>query len=355
MSRNKFINGEAGVGKSRYINEHFNTDEYLLLAPTGVAACGINGKTINSFFCLGKDVKLANVKFICKIMSAEKQDKLHQITTIVIDECYVTPLSTMQKVDEILQNILQNGDPFGGKSIIMLGDARQLPSVDKPAFFGSALYRSLNAIREDIPYEIEKKPRLTPDYRNICNYLRWGRSYNELINFITKFKGAEQPFNTFAVYLKNSDVNAHNDAALKQLPNKYQTLTITKKDKEGNIKNKKYKFKVGMRIMLRRNYDISNKLCNGTIGTLIEFTKKYLTIKVDGVEHTIPNATKFVPAYAITIHKCQGLTLDNIDIYINSEQLAYRDATRLLYVAFTRVRKADDVYIHLIPTINCCT
>lgn len=349
---NYFINGEAGVGKSRYISDNFSSTDsrkyYLLLAPTGVAACNIGGKTINSFFCLGKNANAAEPEKICEMFPSHKRSQLKRALAVVIDECYVVSLSVMQKVDEIMRTLLGSNEPFGGKAMIFLGDVRQLPSVEKPAFFGSNLYKSLNAVRQDLPYDISKKPRLTPEYREVCNYLRLGRTSNELLTFITNFDGAKVPFGQFAVYYRNADVRDHNDKIVKQLPGEMKTVTVEKINSDGKLKYKTYNFKVDMRIMLRRNYDLDNGLCNGTIGNLVDFDGRILTIKIGETQHCIENGTKFEPAYAMTIHRCQGLTLDTIDVYTRKSNLSSQDATRLMYVAITRVKSAQFAYLHLL-------
>lgn len=337
--------GEAGVGKSRYIlTNYLNKRDYIRLSPSGVSAYSIRTTTISSFFCLGERNERSVLEAFEK-MSVRKKIRLQNVSTIILDECYTIPTSVAEKMSDILKLICRSHKPFANKQLLLFGDDRQLSSVGE-SFMESALFKSLKSDMKPIEYNPEKGPRLTPEYRELVNYLRVNRTAAELGKFIGELskKCAPEPIGDYTVYYENKDVDHHNAEKLNTLPGDLQTV---------NGKS----FKEGSRIMLKQNESIKNGIYNGRICKLIGYETNKLTIELDERRQdgtstvrtlTLAKYNNFVPAYAMTIHKVQGLTLDSINVYMRKSQLSNRDATRLLYVALTRVRSLDKVHIKLI-------
>jgi hypothetical protein len=347
--------GEAGVGKSRYIlNNYLNRHAYLRLSPTGVSAYSIRASTIHSYFCLGHRGDRSVLDSYNK-MTVRKRAKLMSVSTLIIDECYTASADVMEKVSNILKLICRSYKPFGDKQLIMFGDDRQLHSVGG-SFMTSPIMDLLDVETHVLEYNVELHPRLKPDYRAVCNFLRQDRSALELQSFIEELQltTSKTPIlDSTSVYYTNRLVDARNKKELEAMPGKF--VNYSYKSESGEVVAARYKR--GMRIMLTRNKAVSSGLYNGRIGKLLSVTSNTPQIELtdkapDGSFKTRIVARKgyfhFVPAYAITIHKVQGLTLDSINIYFRKEELKKEDATRLLYVALTRVSEPSKVYIELI-------
>lgn len=340
--QHKLIIGEAGVGKSRYIKENFkNVRNYLRLSPTGVSACSIQATTISSFFCLGA----LNDKTIAesyKEMTTSKKHQIMLVKTIIIDEAYTASLNVMEKVNQLLKLVCGSHQDFANKQLILVGDDRQLPSVSA-MFIGSDLYNRLKVELSPLPFTAATS-RLTAEYRQIINYLRTDRTGLELINFIKAFKGSNITVDGLNVFYENAQVDVQNELSIEQYPGDM----ILVGDK---------KYKPMMPIILTRNHDIKEGTYNGRICKILSYSAEGLKIQLngttsDGIPYTrecmLAGYHDWKPAFAITIHKVQGLTLDSINIYITPEQCNNPNATRLLYVALTRVRSPENIHIRLI-------
>jgi ATP-dependent exoDNAse (exonuclease V) alpha subunit len=312
--KHQLIIGEAGVGKSRFIKQNYNNEEYLRLGPTGISASSIDAQTISSYFCLG-GLNENTVEQSYKLIHFKKRMLITRYRFIVIDEIYTVSTDIMEKVDLLLKKICHNELDFGGKCLIMVGDNAQLPSVGL-SFVNSDLFEKLNVTVTDLHYDMEFS-RLKPSYREIVNYFRSFHTKNEIIKYInTHFNKVKEPFkDALNVFYENKHVNAHNAKQEKCL---------------------------GMPIILNKNYDIKNKLYNGRICTFLGFDGSNLKIHIDGEDVILRNYRDFKPAFAITIHKVQGLTLDKINVYLSKNHL---DDIKLIYVALSRVRCIDDIYV----------
>lgn len=335
--------GEAGVGKSRWICDNFrNKRGYLRLGPTGVSACSIRASTISSWFGLGPKND-HSVMTACATMQKARKSRLQSITTLIIDECYMVPLNMMERIDQLLRLICGDHRVFANKELIFVGDDRQLPSIETP-FMGSLLYRSLDVTTEIIPYCAAA--RLSSEYRELVNYLREDRSCAELERFVENFPGLDKPTGDLdlSVYYRNSLVDAHNLRVLASMSGKRVMV--------GDME-----FVEGCSVMLRGNESIKNGLYSGKICKFLGLSEtgdvrvETEDMRLDGIMQMQQHELKkcdIALAHAITIHKSQSLTLPRINVYVSRGDLKNIDATRLLYVALTRVRDSSRVHLRLL-------
>ncbi len=155
-SKNVFITGKAGTGKSTLLNHFKQTTkkEIVVLAPTGVAALNIDGQTIHSFFSFAPDITLNSVK-----KHSGTWAKMYKIIeTIIIDEISMVRADLLDCVDKFLRLNGKNPDkPFGGVQMVFIGDLYQLPPVvtgkekeifrdhyKSPYFFDSKIFEHLD-------------------------------------------------------------------------------------------------------------------------------------------------------------------------------------------------------------------
>lgn len=385
-----FITGKAGTGKSTFI--HYFTKktskETLLFAFTGIAAINIGGQTLHSFFNFplkpilprDKDIKKFNPNF-------QKFKILQKVKTIIIDEVSMLRSDILEALDYSLR--INGGEPdklFGGKQMIFVGDAFQLPPVvdrNKPIlrhifskiyeseyFFDSPSFRKLKPNF----FEFNKVHRQTEgDFIKWLNRLRVYDVNDSVLEYFNKrfFPNYTPDNNEFVMMLTSNNyiANEENKRRLLRLP--YVSKTFTAKI-DGDFKEDAYptlsllELKRGAQVMFIKNdsYENDRRWVNGTIGK-INFIKensvevelangkiyevffetwenrKYqwdrakgkITSKVIGTFMQLPIKL----AWAITIHKSQGLSFDKVNIdlgkgaFINGQ----------LYTALSRCRKIE--------------
>lgn len=297
VQKNILYIGEAGCGKSRHIKQQ----KLFALGTTGMSAFSISSRTLSSYFALGP----TNEKCIHHVYKKTNWDFLEG-GYLVIDEAYTLGLDIMTKLDTLLRLMLRD-EVFGGLSIILYGDYAQLPSVSTP-FIGSALYKACNFEVITLEYD-PLTGRLEADYREKVNYLRSERSESEIMDFLTAMTFSKVELNGIHVFYTNDEVAAYNKMRM---------------EREEEI----------VPIMYTRNY-----LRLGIYNGKIEYCKR-----INGKIYPTCSEVAYEIAYAITIHKVQGLTLDCINVHYGNW---WSDRTKLLYVALSRVSCASKVYFTL--------
>lgn len=346
-----FIGG-PGVGKSRYIDDTFKNKSYVRLAGTGIAACAIKGRTISSYFNLGEKNQHTMLQSLQGI-NYNRRSKIANADAFIIDECYATSEKVMTLMSDLLKFICCDHRDFGNKELILVGDDRQLSfNIESDSgFMNSNLFKRLTVARHELSFH--EDGRLTVEYYNTLNYLRHDRSPLELIKFV-------ETLNTSSTEFPDSVTVTYTNDLVQQINNQkyldYSEPEHIHIRKDCDDKEIKTKYKKSMPIMLKKNDDKKgSQVYNGKLCTLLNYEKaleisyNYKTKDNNIVRHdlTLGNYHSFVIAYAITIHKVQGLTLDNINIVIEKKYLSHPDATRLLYVALSRVRDSTNVYIKI--------
>ena len=399
---NIFITGGAGVGKSYILNklkEHFKSD-LELTATTGVAAVNIGGMTIHSF-CGIADLKPHQI--INSILNDEKKtnlkNKIRGCKMLAIDEISMASAYLLEYIDKVLKGVRGNDLPFGGIQIIAVGDFFQLPPVIKKG--EQCEYKNVcNCILDLNEQDICKKRKYVFNsellkkfqiinlteikrqedkvFSTVLNRLRYGRNisnakkyFNE--NIISQNEAILSDI--IHLYSTNKECIRRNTLKLSQLNTKqrfYKAIDSfkpinekceipTKKEIIKTLnKNTRAEYnlhlKIGCRVMLIHNLNVSSKLCNGAMGTVVNLDHNSVTVNFDGlgittilpveIELNSPDGKfirKQIPlilAYAITIHKSQGLTLENA--CIGMKQIF---AQGQAYVALSRLKTAKGLRI----------
>lgn len=374
-----FLTGRAGTGKTtflHYIQEHVNK-QFVVVAPTGVAAILAGGVTIHSFFGMPFDPITPMTEFQ---INFDKQVMLRRVDTIIIDEVSMVRCDLIDGIDRILRKAMHNSLPFGGKQIIFSGDLYQLePVVDRRdeglmQFFREKygtekayFYEAKVFSRFKLPrIEFKKVYRQTDErFLTMLDHIRSGQYISAelmLLNSSGLRTMKEGSKDTLTLCARNDAADSINFARLSEIDEREITY-VGKVD--GDFSNKRFPvpqeltLKEGARVMFCRN-DKHHRWVNGTVGTVEELTDFSITVRLDSgqlcdvepaswenVTYTYNDKTKSLDkevigsytqyplklAWAITIHKSQGMSFDRMNIDFSRGTFLPGQ----LYVALSRV------------------
>jgi ATP-dependent exoDNAse (exonuclease V) alpha subunit len=380
-----FITGRAGTGKTTLLHEFVATTakRVAVCAPTGVAALAIGGQTIHSLLRLPLGIiGDRELGFIPK----ESLAVLANLDALVIDEVSMVSADVVDAIDRRLRQAKRRrNSPFGGIQMIMFGDPYQLSPVvsgqaEKAYFLDH--YRSswffdatvwLNT--EMTTFELDTIHRQADgEFRAVLNALREGRMDPEMGRMLNE-RGMREPDDPELITLTttNASVTRINSIALERLEGKAK---IAHADIEGDFgstsaypADEQLVLKPGARVMFLRNDTAGPdgpRFVNGTIGTVTKITDT-VAVDIDGegvlvepvtwekIRYEYSPATKTIShdvvaeftqfplrlAWAVTIHKAQGKTLDAAVIDLGQRAFAPGQT----YVAFSRLTSLDGLYL----------
>jgi ATP-dependent exoDNAse (exonuclease V) alpha subunit len=348
--KNVFLTGSAGAGKTYVLNQYI---QYLkerkvaiaITASTGIAATHMNGMTIHAWSGIG--VKDVITPADLKLLGGRKYmtDKMDLVKVLIIDEISMLHKNQLDMVNTVLKFFKKNSLPFGGVQVILAGDFFQLPPIgsdmqtnkEKFAFMSEAwLEAQLN-----ICYLTEQYRQSDNSLNQILNEMRTGKVSEkslELLNDSSKNKPNEVA--TTKLYTHNIDVDRENKMELAAIQDKAKLFTASTKGNETLVQMLKksvltdedLKLKIGAKVMfIKNNYD--KDFMNGTLGEVIDYSEDgfpLVKIKSGKIIEAEPEEWKIedekgkklavfnqVPlrlAWAITVHKSQGMTLDAAEI-----------------------------------------
>jgi len=375
-----FITGKAGTGKSvllRYFAR--NTRKVIIkVAPTGIAALNIGGQTIHSLFKL--PTGLIDPKTVT--VSTELQETLRHVDTIIIDEISMVRADTIDAIDRILRISKSNQAPFGNTQLIMVGDVYQLPPVVVgaelqhyfTARYGGAYFFNAHVWKktELVTYELQTVFRQADaDFRDLLNAVRDGSYAKENLQRLAARVVAATNAPTDAITLTSTNKAAQliNEARLAALRNKtkiYHATLTGDLPHSALPTDEKLALCVGAQVVFVRN-DPEGKWVNGTTGIVASLKKDHVRIKCGkstyDVVPTVWDQSNYVYdeelsmmrqeivgtftqfpiklAWAITIHKSQGCTYDEVVVDLRRGAFAHGQT----YVALSRCRSLDGLYL----------
>ncbi len=364
-SENIFLTGKAGTGKTTFLKFLKNncSKNVIVAAPTGVAAINAGGVTLHSLFQLpfhpfiptarSKEDLLSKLKF-----NAQRQQLLRKMELLVIDEISMVRCDVIDALDTILRSVRRRHDlPFGGVQLLCIGDLYQLPPVAPrndwsilQEYYPSPFFFDSNVIREQMPLLIE----LTTIYR------QKEQSFVNLLNKVrNNYMDADDFEDLHMRYLpdfrpemeeKYITLTSHNNQAdqinARELNKLLAPSTIYHAIIEGDFAENNYPaegeliLKEGAQVMFLKNDVVSKKYFNGKIGVVKKLFKEEILVDCDGEDiYVMPetwennryvlnrddgkleqeNLGSFTQfplrlAWAITIHKSQGLTFERVMI-----------------------------------------
>ncbi|SFH37027.1 AAA family ATPase [Pedobacter insulae] len=381
-----FISGKAGTGKSTFI-KHLRKKTYkkfLIVAPTGVAAINAGGVTIHSLFNfpLLPFLPLNTKTFDERKVNSTSKKLLLEIETIIIDEISMVRVDIIDAIDHTLKKIRGSDKSFGGIQVVFIGDLMQLSPIataQEQALL-STVYESLyflhsKAYEEAAPIVIslEKIYRQTDkEFVDILNAIRNNSNLEKYLGALNKRIITNPNYQTaITLTTHNAVADEINRESISLVPKQAYSFTaiITGEfDRDNYPTDLILSIKVGARVMLLKNErGKTKKYFNGKIGTVLNIevdkieidfgedeafivqreiwtNQKFLVSATgQGITQTISGTFEQFPlrlAYAITIHKSQGLTFD--EAIIDLEKVFVPGQA---YVALSRIRSFNGLHL----------
>lgn len=359
--KNILMLGSAGVGKSlviKHITRMCDVREINIgiAATTGCAAVLIDGRTIHSFLGIGlaKDSPMALASNLAYRNKA-KCDMLKTLRILLIDEISMLDANLLEKISKFLSCVRSNfNKPFGGIQVIFSGDFYQLAPVSGLYAFESSIWEKINMSCHILTKIYRQEGDLL--FQSILERAKTSSVTEEDIQILTECKGQDfktgmKPTSLFAKNVTVDVVNKEKYALLEGNEMAYNTFYANKESKaycENIGIPSVLKLKVGAQVMVTRNISANMKLANGTRGVVREMHKDHVVIQTLYGDRPIArfecvnendrkiqySAMPLILAWAITIHKAQGVTLDCCSIDIGKSLFACGQA----YTALSRVK-----------------
>lgn len=353
---NVFLTGEPGSGKTHTLREYIaylraHDIDPVVTASTGIAATHIGGMTIHSWSGIGANNFLTEYD-IDRIASIEHVAKrIGKAKVLIIDEISMLSGSALHAVDAIMRAVRGVRDPFGGVQVVFVGDFFQLPPVsasgrnrpDESDFaFQSLAWKHAQPV---VCYLSEQHRQADADLLSILCAAR-GECLEEIhwqLLYKRRVK-ADVAKNETKLFTHNKDVDVLNNAELKKLPGKVHTFDMTHKGKDtlvaglvrGCLSPEKLELKIGARVMCTKN-NPGRGFVNGTLGKVVGFsayggypiieTIKGEEVLIEPMSWQVEEDGKVkaeitqVPlrlAWAVTVHKSQGMTLSAATIDLSA-------------------------------------
>lgn len=383
MGRNVFITGPAGSGKTYVVNEYI---KYLkthdvsigITASTGIAATHMGGVTIHSWSGMGIKNNMSEYDLAQLAEKSQAARRIREASVLVVDEVSMLHHFRLDTLNTITQHIRKNKEPFGGLQIVLCGDFFQLPPVSK---YGEPdthfIYRS-EAWRDGkftVCYLHENFRQLTDPILAVLNEIRSGEVSDDAREQLrSRHKVKQNPASDPAsdpdfvsptrLYTHNVDVDSVNETELNKVEGHEIVYEMTSKGKKPLVEalkksclaSEKLRLKKGARVMcVKNNFD--KGYVNGTLGVVVscgfgvdpvirtastpDFPDGRL-ITLEIADWTIEDDGKVLAqitqyplrlAWAITVHKSQGMSLDAVEVDLSK---AFEPG--MGYVALSRVR-----------------
>lgn len=378
---NIFLTGAAGSGKTYLLNKYIsylkdNNIETAITASTGIAATHINGITLHSWSGIGikDDLSDKDLKNIAEKKEINK--RIVKTKVLIIDEISMLHYFRLDFVDKICKFVKQNSLPFGGIQVVQCGDFFQLPPVNRTRFFANGETDEIKT-KTDFVYKSNswqnmnlKICYLDSNYRHqdydlikILNDIRENRVEESTLAPLRKRYNQEVNIgvNPTKLYSHNVDVESINKAELDKIPGKIKTYLMQSRGANPLVEYLKKNCLAPVRLELKINASVmfvknsaEGKYVNGTLGKIVGFDAENMPITQTAAgkritaapqEWTIEENGKIkakiiqIPlrlAWAITIHKSQGMSLDAAHI-----DLSKSFVNGMGYTALSRVRSLN--------------
>lgn len=375
--KNVFLTGSAGAGKTYVLNQYIsylksNNVAVAITASTGIAATHMNGMTIHSWAGIGVKDSFGPTDLQSLRDKKYLTDKLEQVQVLIIDEISMLHKQQLEMVNMVLKFFKKNTLAFGGIQVVFCGDFFQLPPVgrqqednkDKFAFMSNAWLEAAPVVC----YISEQFRQSDNSLNRILNEIRAGLPNQSTMDVLTSALKNNVPTNEFItkLYTHNVDVDRINTEKLLHLHTKSKVFQAEVKGNEklremlskSVLTDVVLELRLNTKVMfIKNNYD--KGYMNGTLGEVVDFSEDgFPMVKISGgyVIEAIPEdwsiqdetgktlaSFKQVPlrlAWAITVHKSQGMTLDAAEVDLSKTFERGQG-----YVALSRLKNLESLFL----------
>lgn len=372
---NVFLTGEPGSGKTHTINRYVaylrsHGIEPAITASTGIAATHIHGMTLHSWSGIGVARDLSDDDIADMAKSRYISSRVKKTKVLILDEVSMIDGETLSNVERICRRVKKSAQPFGGMQVVFVGDFFQLPPVSKGGgkssfSFSSAAWRVMSPT---VCYLTEQHRQEDPVFLEILSAMRKDEFGEQHFDRMRSCLMAieEVPTDVTRLFSHNADVDTINAQELTKLSGKTRSFLMADRGperlvealKRGCLSPERLELKEGSAVMFTKNNPNAG-FVNGTLGTVIGFddesrcpvvmTRDEQVLTVKPMEWAIEEQGEVLArimqiplrlAWAITIHKSQGMSMD----------AAVMDLSRTFefgqgYVALSRVRRLSGVHL----------
>ncbi len=398
-SRNIFLTGKAGTGKTTFLTNfvQMTRKKHIVVAPTGIAAINAGGVTIHSMFGLplrtfvptfdeiDRDYAMNIVDLLPHFKyRRDKLKLLREVEIIIVDEVSMLRADVLDMMDFSLKHIRRNSLPFGGAQMLFIGDLYQLPPVVRqeserilsayyatPFFFDAKVMQSANLMTVELTTVYRQKDKIFID---ILNQIRNGDiSAIDFTLLNERYDPDFEPGEEAYVYLcsHNRVADDINNKKLAELAGRsyFYNAIITGDFKESQYPNEeRLELKEGAQIMFIRNdTSLEKEYFNGKLAVVAGLSEDEITVVLEGankeitlkreiweqkkyyldsdknIQEEVLGSFEQFPirlAWAVTIHKSQGLTFDKLII-----DAGRSFASGQVYVALSRCRTLEGIVL----------
>ena len=379
-----FLTGKAGSGKTTFLHRiQKEVDKnFVILAPTGVAAILAGGQTIHSFF--GFPLEALPIGSVGKI-SPERNNIIKNADTIIIDEVSMVRCDIIDAIDATLRECMHSTAPFGGKQMVFVGDLFQLEPVlvgetdkeiihdcyntEKPFFFKAKVFGRMRLPKIEFKKIYRQADSL---FLSILNNIRNGIVNYAELDILNQRTAVSAPKDEMVITLcsvnKRADkINLDCLKAIEEAEYSFEAKVEKEFEEKKMPVSRKLTLKKGAQVMFCRN-DPQQRWVNGTLGKVTSVDDNSLYVMAqDGMVHEVEPVTweaisytydrdkrkveKTVTgsftqyplklAWAITIHKSQGMTFDKMTLDLGNG--VFSDGQ--LYVALSRVKSLNGLFL----------
>ncbi len=393
MGKNVFLTGAPGSGKTFVLNQYIkylkqNHIDVAVTASTGIAATHIGGMTIHSWAGIGIKENLTDRELDHLEQKAYLWKRFQKVKVLIIDEISMLKDSTLNTIDQVCKFFKRNDLPFGGIQVVFSGDFFQLPPIEKRNSESETLKISFDGETEIVyedeeylaPFAFRARSWVEAEL-SICYLTEQHRQDDEhLIDLLNEIRGGQVSQNTYEKLLEkvveddfedvtklfthNVNVDIFNLKKLESISGKQKRFEMRTKGKEAVVATAKkgclspeiLDIKIGSLVMFVKNNPLRGYV-NGTTGEVVDFEDGFPVVKTkDGQtfnahpqswviedRDTVLAEITQVPlklAWAVTIHKSQGMTLDSAVIDLSQAFVPGQG-----YVALSRVKNWGGLYL----------
>jgi ATP-dependent exoDNAse (exonuclease V) alpha subunit len=377
--QNVFVTGAAGTGKSTLLQHLRSTTskQCVVLAPTGVAALNVGGQTIHSFFNF-------KPRYLDPIaLKPFTSEFLHNLEVLIIDEVSMVRADVMDAIDIMLRGSRSSDAPFGGVQVVPFGDLYQIPPVvdsdeleayfkerhGGPYFFQADVFTRFQPKRITLVKNYRQKDA---DFLDLLWRIRTGETDTQTLSKLNeRYIRNISPFDDSHVYLTATNKAAceRNNVFLNNIASRKFTYAARI---EGSVSSSSFptesllELKTGAKVMMVKN-DLRGRWVNGTVGRIAMLDDDLIQVDIDGSRYTVEREqwenVRYVYnrrenrvvqdvvgvfeqypmrlAWAITIHKSQGHTLERVCIDLGRGAFAHGQT----YVALSRCTSLDGILL----------